>query len=130
MSSFSGVMGPTVWKSFIARRNVLDMKNPMTNLAFSVAALFCVVALITRFAGSPVIVPILAIIIAAIALVVGMRSRAAGLTVDQPVVFTADQVKQIQELKSQGQEDSAIRQAQLWSRGASAEAVAEAVRKL
>ena len=123
-------MGPTVWKSFVVRRNLLGMKNPMTNLAFSVAALFCVVAVITRVAGSPGIVPILAIIIAAIALVVGMRTRAAGLTVDQPVVFTADQVKQIQELKSQGQESAAIRQAQLWSRGASAEAVAEAVRKL
>lgn len=130
MSSLDGVVRPTVWKSFAGRRNLLGMKNPMTNLAFSFAALFCVVAVITRIAGSPVIIPILAIAVAAVALVLGMRTRAAGLTVDQPVVFTADQVNQLQELKSQGQDSAAIRQAQLWSRGASAESVAEAVRKL
>lgn len=130
MSSSIGVVRPTVWKSFPARRNLLGMKNPLTNLAFSVAALFCVVAVITRIAGSPAIIPILSIAVAAVALVVGMRTRAAGLTVDQPVVFTAEQVTQLQELKRQGQQSAAIRQAQLWSRGSSAESVAEAVRKL
>lgn len=123
-------MTPTVWKSSPARRNLLVMKNPKTNLAFSFAALLCVVAVITRIAGSPVIVPVLAIIIGGIALVVGMRLRAGGLVIEQPVVFTVEQVRELQDLKNQGQEGSAIRQAQLWSRGASAESVAEAVRKL
>lgn len=67
MSSLDGVVRPTVWKSFAGRRNLLGMKNPMTNLAFSFAALFCVVAVITRIAGSPVIIPILAIAVAAVA---------------------------------------------------------------
>lgn len=108
----------------------MGMRNPKSALVFSVAVLFCVVAVITRIAGSPAIIPILAIAIAGVALVVGLRSRAGGLSVDQPVVFTADQVRELQELKSQGQESAAIRQAQLWSRGASATAVAEAVQKL
>ncbi len=106
------------------------MRNPKSYLAFSVAALFCVVAVITRIAGSPVIVPILLIVVAAIAMIMGLRSHAGRATVEQPVVFTADQVVQLQELKSKGQEGAAIRQAQLWSRGATNESVVEAVKKL
>lgn len=106
------------------------MKNPRASLAFSAAALFCVVALITRLAGSPVIIPLLALIIAAVALVVGLRQRAGKVRVEQPVVFTEEQILTIKELKGRGQEAAAIRQAQLWSRGASAAAVAAAVKEL
>ncbi|ANE04598.1 hypothetical protein [Corynebacterium crudilactis] len=106
------------------------MRNPKTGLAFSAAALFCVIAVITRIAGSPTIIPILAIIVAAIALFIGLNNRMGTKLVDQPVVFTAEQVEQLQELKSRGQEAAAIRQAQLWSRGSSNEAVADAVRNL
>ncbi|ALC06533.1 putative membrane protein [Corynebacterium deserti GIMN1.010] len=103
---------------------------PKSALAFSGAALFCVVAVITRIAGSPTIVPIIAIIVAGIALFIGLSSRASLKMVDHPVVFTDDQVTQLRELKSRGQEAAAIRQAQLWSRGSSNDAVADAVRKL
>lgn len=44
--------------------------------------------------------------------------------------FTEEQAATIRELKGRGQEAAAIRQAQLWSRGAAAEAVADAVKKL
>ncbi|WP_080793733.1 hypothetical protein [Corynebacterium pacaense] len=104
------------------------MRKAQSLIPFSVAAVLCVVALIVRFAGAPMIVPVLCLIIAAIALFIGLRNRAG--TVDQPVVFTAEQVQKLRELKERGQESAAIRQAQLWSRGSSAEAVAEAVRKL
>ncbi|GFK19647.1 hypothetical protein KbCgl_22190 [Corynebacterium glutamicum] len=106
------------------------MRNPKSGLAFSAAALFCVVAVITRIAGSPSFIPIVAIIVAAIALFVGLNSRVGTKLVDQPVVFTQEQIDQLKELKSRDQEAAAIRQAQLWSRGSSSEAVAEAVRKL
>ncbi|BAU96705.1 hypothetical protein N24_2443 [Corynebacterium suranareeae] len=106
------------------------MRNPKSGLAFSAAALFCVVAVITRIAGSPTVIPIVAIVVAAIALFVGLNNRVSTKLVDQPVVFTQDQVEQLKELKSRGQEAAAIRQAQLWSRGSSNESVADAVRKL
>ena len=106
------------------------MRNPKSGLAFSAAALFCVIAVITRIAGSPTFIPILAIIVAAIALFVGLNNRVATKLVDQPVVFTKERVEQLKELKSRHQEAAAIRQAQLWSRGSSSEAVADAVRKL
>lgn len=104
------------------------MRHAQSLLPFSIAALFCVVGVIVRFAGAPVIIPVLCLIIAAIALFIGIRHRPR--TVNQPVIFTAEQVQKLQELKERRQESAAIRQAQLWSRGASAEDVADAVRKL
>ncbi|AGG67433.1 hypothetical protein H924_09985 [Corynebacterium callunae DSM 20147] len=120
----------TLWKILAIHRNLVLMRNPQSSLAFSAAVLFCAVALITRFAGSPVIVPILAIVVAAIALGVGLKIRSRAALQDKPVVFSAEQTQQLVELKNRGQEAAAIRQAQLWSRGASNEAVADAVRQL
>lgn len=92
----------------------------MRGLYLGLAAAFCVAALATNFLEVPRFLAILAIIIAGIFLILGLRVSAAERA---PTVIELDQEKKatINAMLERGDEGAAIRQVQLWFRNTTPE---------
>lgn len=101
----------------------------MRAIYLSLAAAFCVVAIIIQLFNVSGLLALAALVIAGIFLVLGLKIAAEN-RVEQPIVLDDGQKDTLRQLKSQGNESGAIRQVQLWFRDASPEQARAVVRDL
>lgn len=106
-----------------------DKVGDMRALYLSLAAVFCVVALILQLFDLPSVLAILALVLAGIFLVLGLRIAAEN-RVPEPVVLDDEKEATLRQLKAQGNESGAIRQVQLWFRDVTPERARAIVQEL
>ncbi len=108
---------------------VPDKLMGMRALYLSLAAVFCVVAILIQLFDASSLLAVLALVIAGIFLVLGLKVAAEN-RVEGPIVLDEDKKATLRELKAQGNESGAIRQVQLWFRDATPERARALVREL
>lgn len=101
----------------------------MRAIYLSLAAAFCVVAILIQLFDVSGLLALAALVVAGIFLVLGLKVAAEN-RVEQPIVLDDEKKDALRELKSQGNESGAIRQVQLWFRDASPEQARDIVRDL
>ncbi|MGD7002060.1 hypothetical protein [Corynebacterium halotolerans] len=101
----------------------------MRGLYFGLAVLFCVVALILNVVDVAAILGIIAIVVAGIFLVLGLRVTAARREPAR-VELDAEQEQTIRAMVAEGRDSAAINQVQLWFRGVTPEQARTAVAAL
>ena len=100
----------------------------MRALYLGLAAAFCVVALALKFAPVSDIAAVLALLVAGVFLVLGLKMAAAREP--KPIVLDDDKRDTLRAMLDRGDEGAAVRQFQLWFRDATPEHAREVVRDL
>jgi len=101
----------------------------MRALYLGLAAAFCVVALALKFSPVSDIAAVLALLVAGVFLVLGLKMAAAARE-PKPIVLDDDKRDTLRAMLDRGDEGAAVRQFQLWFRDATPEHAREVVRDL
>lgn len=98
----------------------------MRYVLFALSAFFCLAAIGSQLFGAPRLVAVACMVLAAIALVIGLVQQGKTLEKSTDKVLTEEQIAELERLLDNGQFGVAVGQVRLWFRGASEEE-AEAV---
>ena len=98
----------------------------MRYVLFALSAFFCLAAIGSQLCGAPRLVAVACMVLAAIALVIGLVQQGKTLEKSTDKVLTEEQTAELGRLLDNGQFGVAVGQVRLWFRGASEEE-AEAV---
>ena len=101
----------------------------MRALYFGLAAALCVAALVLKFSGTSNLFTVIALLIAGVFLVLGLRVTAEGRE-PAPIVLDEEKSATIRGMLDRGDEGAAVRQVQLWFRQATPETARAAVQAL
>ncbi|MDO5512893.1 hypothetical protein [Corynebacterium sp.] len=101
----------------------------MRALYLGLAAALCVAALIVKFSGLPDIAAVLALLVAGVFLVLGLKMTAAGRE-PAPIMLDDDKRATLRAMLDRGDEGAAVRQVQLWFRDATPESARAVVQDL
>ena len=102
----------------------------MRALYLGLAAALCVAALALKFSPVSDIAAVLALLVAGVFLVLGLKMAAAAAREPKPIVLDDDKRDTLRAMLDRGDEGAAVRQFQLWFRDATPEHAREVVRGL